>query len=152
VRIALALVALACAGGQTFSGKVVGVTDGDSISVMHEGRGEAVRLNGIDAPERGQAFGAAAKRQLSDLIFGKVVRVEVRSKDRYQRTVADVFVGATLVNAEMVRAGYAWWFRRYAPRDARLRALEEEAREARRGLWAEEEPMPPWEFRRRRSR
>jgi micrococcal nuclease len=147
----LALLLGVCAYGESFSGKVVGVVDGDSLSVMHGGKAEPVRLNGIDAPERGQGFSAVAKQHLSDLVFGKVVRVEIRSKDRYQRTVADVYVGTMLVNHAMVRAGYAWWFRRYSPRDRQLEKLEEEARQARRGLWEEEEPTPPWEYRRRRS-
>lgn len=138
----------ALAQAESFTGKVVAVIDGDSISVMHNGRAEAIRLNGIDAPERGQAFGAAAKKHLSDLIFGKTVRVDVRSTDRYRRQVADVFLAAACVNHEMVRAGLAWWFRRYAPRDRKLQALEEEARDAKRGLWVEEEPVAPWSFRR----
>jgi micrococcal nuclease len=149
VRLLL-LLASVCAYGESFTGKVVAVADGDSISVMRGGRAEAVRLNGIDAPERGQPFANAAKQQLSELVFGKVVRVEIRTKDRYQRTVADVYVGATLVNHELVRTGMAWWFRQYARGDRRLRALEEEAREAKRGLWEEAEPVAPWEFRRRR--
>jgi len=135
---------------ETFTGKVVAVTDGDSISVMREGRGTPVRLNGIDAPERGQAFGSAAKKHLSDLIFGQTVRVEVKTRDRYQRIVAEVYTaGGSHVNHEMVRAGYAWWFRRYARRDARLEALEAEAHDGRRGLWQDASPVPPWEYRRR---
>lgn len=149
MKLLLLLVSV-CAYGESFTGKVVGVTDGDSISVLHGGRAESVRLHGIDAPERGQPFANVAKKHLSDLVFGQLVRVEIRSKDRYQRTVADVYAGALLVNHEMVRAGFAWWFRRYAPRDARLRSLEEQARESRRGLWQDAEPVAPWEFRRRR--
>jgi micrococcal nuclease len=148
VRLALLLVAV-CALGDSFTGKVVGITDGDTLTVLRAGKGEKIRLYGIDAPERGQGFSNVAKQHLSHLVFGKTVRVEVRSTDRYQRKVADVFSGAAHINQAMVRAGYAWWFRRYAPRDRQLQALEEAARQSRRGLWEEEVPLPPWEFRRR---
>ena len=137
------------ASAETFSGKVVGISDGDTITVLHGGRGEAIRLDGIDAPERKQPFSAAAKKHLSDLVFQKTVRVEMKSKDRYQRSVGVIWLpDGRNVNQEMVRAGYAWWYRRYAPRDRKLDALEAEAREARRGLWEEEEPTAPWIFRR----
>jgi endonuclease YncB( thermonuclease family) len=152
MRLAATILGLAgCVGAGTFSGKVVAVADGDSISVLRNGRPTPVRLNGIDAPERGQPYSAAAKRYLSDLVFGQIVRVELKTKDRYGRDVAEVFLpDGRHVNREMVRAGYAWWFRRYAPRDARLEALEAEAHDGRRGLWQDADPVPPWEYRRRR--
>lgn len=81
---------LAIAGG--FTGKVVRVIDGDSISVMHDGKAEQVRLNGIDCPEKGQAFGKRAKQATSSLAFGKDVTVDAKTTDRYGRTVADVTV------------------------------------------------------------
>lgn len=135
----------------TFEGKVVGITDGDTLTVMHGGRAEAVRLNGIDAPERRQAYAARARQMLGELTYGKTVRVNVTGRDRYGRTLADLYLAdGRCVNHELVRAGLAWWFRRYAPRDRKLEAIELEAREARRGVWEEEEPVPPWEFRKRR--
>ena len=117
-----------------FQGRVVAIVDGDTVEVMHEGRAERIRLNGIDAPERRQAFGRRAQDFLGEMIFKQNVRVVVRSKDRYGRTVADLFLGAKNVNHEMVRAGMAWWFRRYAPRDLVLRDLEERAREDRKSV------------------
>ena len=75
------------------------------------------------------------------------MRVVVRLKDRYGRTVADLYLGKKHVNQEMVRAGMAWWFRRYAPHDQVLRELEEQAREAGLGLWADPDATAPWNFR-----
>jgi endonuclease YncB( thermonuclease family) len=126
---------------------VVGVTDGDTITVLHNGRSEALRLHGIDAPEKGQAFGERAKQFTSGLAFGRSVAVHVRGRDRYRRTIADVFLpdGRNL-NQEVVRAGYAWWYREYSA-DQRLGVLETEARAARRGLWADPNPQRPWEWR-----
>jgi endonuclease YncB( thermonuclease family) len=132
-----------------FRGRVVGVADGDTITVLHDGRAEKIRLYGIDAPEKGQAFGERAKQFTSGLAFGQTVAVRVRDHDRYRRTVGEVTLpdGRSL-NEELVRAGFAWWYRRYS-RDPRLAHLEQEARDAHRGLWADPHPVPPWDFRRR---
>lgn len=73
-----------------FAGQVVGVTDGDTISVMHNGRAEKVRLHGIDCPEKGQAFGQRAKQFTSALVFGKEVTVTVHDSDKYGRTIDEV--------------------------------------------------------------
>jgi endonuclease YncB( thermonuclease family) len=118
-----------------FTGRVVGIADGDTLTVREDG-GAAIRIRlwGIDAPERGQAYTSVAKRYLSSLAFGKMVRVLVRDQDRYGRTVAEIILpDGRNANQEMVRAGYAWWFRRYAPDDGVLEQLETEARQARRG-------------------
>jgi endonuclease YncB( thermonuclease family) len=130
-----------------FSGKVVGVLDGDSIRVMHNGKAEQVRLQGIDCPEKKQAFGTTAKQFTSEMVFGKGVTVKETGRDRYGRTLGDVVLpdGRNL-NHEILKAGYAWWYRQYS-KDARLGDMEDEARLARRGLWAESEPVPPWEWR-----
>ena len=87
---------------------------------------------------------------LSELAFDKTIRVVVMGKDRYGRTLGELYLAdGRCVNHEMVRAGFAWWYRKYAPRDRKLEALEMEAREARRGMWAEEEPTAPWAYRHR---
>jgi micrococcal nuclease len=111
-----------------FSGKVVGVTDGDTITVLHERTPVKVRLHGIDCPESGQDFGTRAKQATSELAFGKLVTVRPVDTDRYGRTVALVVLpdGRTL-NHELVRSGLAWWFRKYAPGDVTLERLETEA-------------------------
>ncbi|TAJ99900.1 MAG: hypothetical protein EPO39_16300 [Candidatus Manganitrophaceae bacterium] len=136
---------------ESFSGKVVKVSDGDTISVMHRGRAQKIRLHGIDTPEKRQAFGNRAKKFTSDLVFGRIVTVRVVDMDRYGRIVGEVILpdGRSL-NQELVRAGLAWWYRKYS-RDKSLRELEEEARTARRGLWTDPNPIPPWEFRKKRK-
>jgi micrococcal nuclease len=138
------------ASAETFTGPVVGVTDGDTISVLRAGRREVVRLRGIDAPERRQAYGERAKQYAAALAFGKVVAVEAAGRDRHGRLLAEVWLtdGRSL-NQELVRAGAAWWFRRYST-DPTLARLESEARSARRGLWSDPAPVPPWEHRRGR--
>ena len=138
---------LPAVGVGEFQGRVVAIIDGDTVEVMHDGRAERIRLNGIDAPEHRQAFGRRAQDFLGEMIFKQNLRVVMRSKDRYGRTVADLFLGTKNVNQEMVRAGMAWWFRRYAPRDMVLRDLEERAREAALGLWADPDATAPWNFR-----
>ncbi len=135
-----------------FTGRVVGVSDGDTITVLHNGKGERIRLHGIDCPEKRQAFGNRAKQFTSNLVFAKTVTVQVMDRDRYGRTVGVVLLpdGRSL-NHELVSAGLAWMYRRYT-NDQSLSDLEEEARVARRGLWADAEPVPPWEWRIMRKR
>ncbi len=108
---------------------------------------------GGDCPEKRQAFGNRAKQFTSKLVFGKTVTVQVLGRDRYGRTVGVVLLpdGRSL-NHELVRAGLAWWYRRYAPDDETLAQLERDARGAERGLWADAEPVPPWEWRIMRKR
>jgi endonuclease YncB( thermonuclease family) len=124
-------------------GKVIGVIDGDSIAVIHDGKGEHIRLWGIDCPEKGQDFGTKAKQATSALVFGKVVEVQPVTRDRYGRTVAFVRVGDTLVNEELIRQGLAWVFTRYCGRPIcqEWKKLEEQARKAKRGLWSMPRPV-----------
>ncbi len=136
-----------------FTGRVVGVSDGDTITVLHNGKGERIRLHGIDCPEKRQAFGKRAKQLTSNLVFGKTVTVQVLDRDRYGRTIGDVILpDGRVLNQELVKAGFAWWYRRYAPDDETLAQLEREAREATRGLWADSHAVPPWEWRIMRKR
>ena len=134
-----------------FVGKVVAVKDGDTLEVLTDGVAVRVRLSGIDCPEKGQAFGQRAKQAASDLAFGKTVEVHDKGRDRYGRTVGEVMLqdGRSL-NRELVRAGLAWWYRQYAKKDAELERLEREAREAKAGLWADADPVPPWNWRKER--
>jgi micrococcal nuclease len=144
---------LSASAQDEFRGKVVGVTDGDTIKVLRRGRQVRVRLSGIDCPEKRQAFGSRAKRYTSDLVFAKEVTVKVRDIDRYKRIVGEVVLkDGTNLNHALVRAGLAWWYRRYAPEDRTLERLEKDARKNKRGLWADPDPTPPWEFRRRRRK
>ena len=147
-----ALEASAPAAVQEFTGKVVGVSDGGTITVLHNGKGERIRLHGIDSPEKRQAFGNRAKQFTSKLVFGKTVTVEVMDRDRYGRTLGVVLLpdGRSL-DRELVRAGFAWWYRRYAPDDETPEQLEREARGAELGLWADPHAVPPWEWRKMRK-
>ena len=133
-----------------YTGRVVGVLDGDTIEVLHNQRPERIRLSGIDCPEKGQAFGKRAKQAASELVFGKEVTIQTHGYDKYKRTLGDVFLSdGKNLNQELVRQGFCWWYRKYAPGDTVLEGLENEAREARKGLWADPAPIPPWEWRKR---
>lgn len=120
--LTFAYIVLAAAGfaqsQQDYEGLVVAITDGDTIKVMHDGVAERVRLNGIDCPEKKQPFGTKASQFTGELAFQKVVTVQVKGKDRYGRTIADVLLpDGRILNHEVVKAGFAWWYRKYAPRD-----------------------------------
>ena len=136
-------------GGETYHGKVIGVTDGDTLTLLlePENRPIKVRLAGIDTPERGQPWASKARRALSDLAYGKEVRVVHVDIDRYSRRVGRVYVGDTDVNAELIRGGHAWVYRKYVTED-KLFALEKKAKAGKRGLWAlPEAQIPPWDWR-----
>ena len=132
---------------ESWSGKVVGISDGDTITVMHENRAVKIRLSEIDCPESGQPFGRAAKRLTSDLCFAKVVTVQVETIDRYGRTVAHVKLpdGHDL-SEELLNAGLAWHYKQYS--DNRFLAnLEDEARAAALGIWSQKDAVAPWDWR-----
>ena len=132
-----------------FTGPVVAVIDGDTIDVMHDGQSERVRLDAVDCPERGQAFGARAKQFTSSLVFGQNVTVRSSGQDRYGRTIGDVLLpdGRSL-NQELVKSGMAWWYGTHSDSKT-LENLESEARSQRRGLWSDAHPTAPWEWRHR---
>lgn len=136
---------------EEFAGRVVGVIDGDTIDVLHDGKAERIRLNGIDCPEKGQAYGQKAKQAASDLLFGKDATLHTHGKDKYGRTIGDLLLQDGMnVNQELVRQGWCWWYRKYAPRDTLLEGLEREAREAGKGLWVDPQSVSPWEWRTRK--
>jgi endonuclease YncB( thermonuclease family) len=130
--------------------KVVGVSDGDTITALCQSREQVkVRLAEIDAPEKAQPFGAKSKQSLSDLCFGKTAQIVEQDRDRYGRTVARVRCAGIDANAEQVRRGFAWVYDRYVT-DQDLYLLQDTARAERRGLWADNNPTPPWEWRKAR--
>lgn len=150
----------------TLAGKVVGVSDGDTITVLDsDKRQHKIRVAGIDAPEKNQAFGQRSKENLSRLVFGKEVEVQWSKHDRYQRIVGKVMVAepgcqrpdcAKILDAGLgqVTAGFAWWYRKYAKEqsaeDARsYETAEQEARARSVGLWRDAEPIPPWDWRKK---
>ncbi|WP_245911089.1 thermonuclease family protein [Neisseria iguanae] len=130
---------------QTVSCRIVGISDGDTLTCLTEQKRQIkVRLHGIDAPEKAQAYGQKAKRHLSDLVYGKTVMLDVTDTDRYGRTVAVVFSGSLNVNRQMVKDGYAWAYHRYG---SAYEADETVAKSARKGLWWDTNPIDPAEFR-----
>ncbi len=129
-----------------FRGNVVSVADGDTVTVL-VGRTEIhVRLAGIDAPERGQPYATASRQSLASMVARRSVLVVERGRDRYGRVLGEMRADEVDVNAEQVRRGYAWVYRRYS-RDPRMLSLEGEARAAGRGLWRDPRPVPPWDWR-----
>ena len=121
-----------------YTGKVVGVLDGDTIEVLHNQHPDRIRLSGIDCPEKGQAYGTRAKQAMSELVYGKEVTVQTHGHDKYKRTLADLILSdGTSVNQQLVKEGWCWWYRKYAPGDTVLEGLEKDARETRIGLWAD---------------
>jgi micrococcal nuclease len=136
--------------GQTITGRVVGVHDGDSMTLLIDTpagpRQSKIRLDGIDAPELGQPHGQASKRMLSGMVFDKQCQIESQGGDRYGRTVGRITVAGRDINAAMLDAGMAWHYTKFN-NDARLIAAEREARAAGRGLWADAQPIAPWEWR-----
>lgn len=130
--------------------QVSDVLDGDSLVIYRNGDRREVRLYAVDAPEKGQAYGAEARAFTRELARGKAITMKVVDEDQYDRLVAEVFLeDGRSVNEALVEAGLAWWYQRHAEGNRTLSRLEREAREAGRGLWADPDPEPPWEFRRR---
>lgn len=141
------------AWAQILTGRVVGVTDGDTITVLDDQRVQhKIRLAGIDAPEKSQAFGQRSKTFLSSLVFSKPVVVETQKTDRYGRTVGKVLVGDRDANLALVVAGLAWHYKKYETEQSAsdrmiYASAEQDARAARQGLWADPSAKPPWEWR-----
>jgi len=138
---------------ETIRGKVVKIADGDTLTILDARRQEhRIRLNGIDAPERKQAHYETSRQNLAKLAFGKAVIVEWHKRDVYGRLVGKVEADRQDVGLAQLRAGQAWWFRRYANEQtmfdrSRYEAAELDARRNRRGLWKTGTPTPPWEWR-----
>lgn len=162
MRLAVFTLSLAafvtCTQAAPISGRIVGVIDGDTVDLLTESKQLVrVRLAGIDAPERRQPFGSAAKKVLSGFVFSKPATLEGGKKDRYGRLVAKVVVGGQDANLRLVRLGYAWHYKKYqseqTPEDRRLYdAAQAAAMYQRAGLWKDLAPVAPWDFRASRRR
>ncbi len=144
------------AWADTLTGRVVKVYDGDTITLLIDHTQYKIRLAGIDAPERKQAFGNASRKHLASMVADRVVRVEWDKKDRYKRYVGKVWIDGKDANLEQIRGGMAWHFKRYereqSVEDRRTYAeAEKRARAQRVGLW-QEEALAPWEWRKRTKR
>ena len=129
--------------------KAVSVIDGDTFYCNgKDGSVQAVRVFGVDAPERTQAYGIKASQTLKRLLAGQV-QIVVVGHDRYARTLACVQTPHVPdVSLALVQEGAAWWMASYAPKESELQAAEEQARQAKRGLWADPKPIAPWLYRR----
>ena len=147
------LVGAQAALGAKMEVKVVGVTDGDTLVVLDGDKVQhKVRLAGIDAPEKGQAFGTRAQQALAAAVYRKTVVLDWHKRDRYGRLVAKVLLADRDVGLDLVAIGFAWHYKAYeqeqTPADrARYAAAESEARKSSAGLWSEPNPVPPWAFR-----
>lgn len=146
LRLCLLLLLVSFSPIQTQSGKVLRIIDGDTFELQLASGIKRIRMFGIDAPEHGQPFNKKSKEFLSTLIAGKTVTIKVNRLDQYGRTVADVYIGSKWINQELVAAGYAWMYRDFTS-DSRLEMAESTAKRAKRGLWSDPEPQPPWEYR-----
>lgn len=141
------------ASADILNGQVVAIADGDTVTVLDASNKQwKIRLLGIDAPEKKQAFGQKSKANLSDLVFNKQVSAEYSKKDKYGRTVGKIIVDGVDANLEQVRAGLAWHYKKYEreqPVDDRAAYAnaEEQARAEKKGLWVDAEPTPPWDWR-----
>ena len=164
IQLAVALLCLASVAAEVLHGRVIGVADGDTVTVLDANKEQLkIRFAGIDAPERKQPFGIRSRQNLARYVARKDVRLDCPKVDRYGRKVCKVWVqpldctrcGKTLdVGLAQITDGMAWWFRRYADEQSaedrgRYESAEQDARLRKRGLWRDNDPVPPWEFRRR---
>ena len=156
MRIALFIILLithSLSLGETLAGRVVRVTDGDTIVVLDSGNVQhKIRLTGIDAPERGQAYGTKSKEYLSESVAGKFVVVEYDKRDRYKRILGKVLLSDQDMNLEQIKAGLAWHYKKYQNEQTtadrvKYSDAEREARMEKHGLWHDANPVPPWEYR-----
>lgn len=156
MRKIITLLALLMAQAEVINGRVISIADGDTITVLDESKTQhKVRLAGIDAPERAQPFGQRSRESLEELVAGRAVIVETHKQDRYGRHVGKILINGRDINVEQIRRGMAWFYREYSNEqtaDDRLvyDLAEVKAKSSRRGLWADKDPIPPWEFRRRK--
>jgi endonuclease YncB( thermonuclease family) len=152
ISLSLVLVNTTIAG--SLQGQVVGVSDGDTVTVLDANRmPNNVRLAGIDAPEKAQAYGQKAKESLSELVYGKTVDVEWAKSDRYNRIIGKITLNGVDINLEQIKRGMAWHYKQYQLEQTmqdRISYAESErrARDKKTGLWQDPVPVEPWAFRR----
>lgn len=150
MRLLVVFLASACIShADSIRGVVISVIDGDTITLLEktpeQKRTYRIRLEGIDTPERGQNGYDGAKDYLEKLIWGETVTVTYGRHDRYGRILGEVWYGKTFVNEELVKAGWAWHYKRYSA-GRKFASHEAAARSAKKGLWAQPNPVPPWEW------
>ena len=156
ILLFLSLVLLGCyqpkeaAADKEISGKVIKIVDGDTYDILLvNNTTKRIRMEGIDAPERGMPFYKVAKDYLGSLCFGQVVRIDQKSTDRYGRTIAKTYAAdGKELGLLMIEAGYAWHFKKYSS-DSQLATAEIAAKNKRLGLWADASPVAPWDWRKK---
>lgn len=130
-------------------GKVIKIVDGDTYDILLENQTtERIRMEGIDAPERGMPYYKVSKDYLGQLCFGKTIKIVQTNTDRYGRTVAKSYINDNELGLLMIQAGYAWHFKKYS-HDLVLSEAETSAKNSQRGLWADQSPVAPWEWRKK---
>jgi len=155
--IGITLLYTSIASADILQGRVVGIADGDTITVLDASNTQfKIRLSGIDAPEKKQPFGQVSKKSLSDMAYDKTVKVEWSKKDRYQRLVGKVFINDLDANLQQIKRGLAWHYTKYQneqPLEDRVSYsnAQEEATAAKLGLWSEPNPVAPWDWRKSKS-
>lgn len=143
---------------EPLAGRVVGIADGDTLTLLDTTNTQhKIRLAGIDSPEKSQQFGQYCKKSLSDLAYDRLATVETSKLDRYGRAIGKVWVESQDVNLEQIRRGCGWHYKKYqneqSPEDRlSYNSAEESARTSRVGLWADQDPVPPWDWRQTRSK
>lgn len=152
IAIALMLMTSATNAG-ALTGHVVGITDGDTLTLLVDRQQYKIRIAGIDAPERHQAWGDKSKLNISRLAFSKTAIADCPKVDRWGRQICKVTVNGVDIGLEQVKDGMAWWYRKYAKEQSAedqpiYENAELMAQLRRLGLWGETNPMPPWDFRR----
>ena len=132
-------------------GKVIKVSDGDTITLLTDDKvSHKVRLNDIDAPEKKQPFGSKSRDNLESYIAGEIVTVRYKSKDRYGRVLGTIYFDNLDINLQQVKNGYAWVYKQYSKNQTYYKE-EQKARDLKKGLWIEKEPIAPWEFRKQKK-
>lgn len=133
-------------------GKVIKITDGDTFVLLTDSKEQIkIRLHGIDAPEKKQDYGTVSKNYLSNLVFKKDIIIEYKNRDRYGRRIGIAFVEGVNVNEKMLSEGMAWHFKKYDA-NSQWSVLENKAKEEKKGLWSQPNPVAPWEWRVRKKR
>ena len=140
----------------TLAGRIVGISDGDTVTLLDVNKVQhRIRIAGIDAPEKKQAFGTRSKSSLSDMAFNRAVEADCRKADRYQRQVCVVYVNGKDIGLEQIRTGMAWWYREYSKEQTlherrEYEQAESQAQRRQLGIWSHSNPVPPWQWRRDR--
>lgn len=150
--IAAFFLASIASAAEVLNGEVIGISDGDSLTVLVDRKPIKVRLAEIDAPESKQPFGTRSRQSLAAICHRKPAQVTWQTRDRYKRIIGYVQCAGIDANAHQVRSGMAWVFDRYSSPDSPLYKLQDQARKAGKGLWADAHPVPPWDWRHRQKR